>query len=113
MFLRGAALHDAGFFWEAHELWEALWHGLGRRGPTARFLQGAIQCAAAQLKILQDMPRGRQILWERADALFRGLLGDGAERIAGVDLRGWRSDLAVWFEGGGAKFPELRRRLLP
>ncbi len=113
MFLRGVTLHDAGFFWEAHELWEALWHGLERRGPTARFLQGAIQSAAAQLKILQGMPRGREILWSRADGLFRDLLAHGHEVMAGVDLRGWRGDLAAWFEGEGAEFPSLRRRLVP
>ena len=24
-FLYGLALHDGGFFWEAHEIWEAVW----------------------------------------------------------------------------------------
>ena len=50
-YLRGVELFNAGYYWEAHESWEALWHAHGRRGPTAGVLQGLIKLAAAGVKI--------------------------------------------------------------
>ena len=46
-FLRGGRLFNAGYYWEAHEVWEELWHAEGRRGPTAEVLKGLIKLAAA------------------------------------------------------------------
>ncbi|MEO6809260.1 MAG: DUF309 domain-containing protein, partial [Isosphaeraceae bacterium] len=34
----GVALFNAGYYWEAHEAWEGLWHAHQRRGPTADVL---------------------------------------------------------------------------
>jgi len=49
-FLFGCDLYNHGFFWEAHEQWEALWHRL-RKGTCERlFVQGLIQVSAAHLK---------------------------------------------------------------
>ncbi|MCA9320399.1 MAG: DUF309 domain-containing protein, partial [Planctomycetes bacterium] len=70
---RGVALYDRGFYWEAHEAWEALWHAYGRRGPVATLLQALIQLAAAQVKIRQAMPRGVASLSGRAIAALRDL----------------------------------------
>ena len=50
-YLRGVALFNAGYYWEAHESWEALWHAHGRRGATASVLQGLIKLAAAGVKV--------------------------------------------------------------
>ena len=36
-------LFNAGYYWEAHEVWEGLWHAYGRRGATADVLKGADQ----------------------------------------------------------------------
>ncbi len=35
-YLRGIDLFNAGYYWEAHEAWEPLWHALGAsaRGRT-------------------------------------------------------------------------------
>ncbi|HEX5103310.1 MAG TPA: DUF309 domain-containing protein, partial [Pirellulaceae bacterium] len=40
-------LFNQGYYWEAHEAWEALWHACGRKGPTADLLKGLIKLAAA------------------------------------------------------------------
>jgi hypothetical protein len=57
-YLRGIDLFNHGFYWEAHECWEAVWNGLGRRGETADFIKALIALAAAALKIRQGRPRG-------------------------------------------------------
>ncbi|MBM3485597.1 MAG: DUF309 domain-containing protein [Alphaproteobacteria bacterium] len=49
-FRHGADLYHHGFFWEAHEMWEGLWHAAGRRGPEADIYRGLIRLAAAAFK---------------------------------------------------------------
>src|SRR5262245_16702088 len=34
-YLYAIDLFNHGFYWEAHEAWEALWHAAGRRGLAA------------------------------------------------------------------------------
>src|SRR5688500_11645065 len=52
-YLFGFDLVNRGFYWEAHEVWEGLWHACGRSGPTADLLKGLIQLAAAGVKVRQ------------------------------------------------------------
>src|SRR3981081_2703360 len=46
-YLYGFDLFNYGYYWEAHETWESLWHAAGRRGPVATLLKGLIKLAAA------------------------------------------------------------------
>src|SRR4051794_9674841 len=55
-YLRGLDLFNAGYFWEAHEVWEGLWKAAGRRGEAADFLKGLIRLAVAGLKQRQGLP---------------------------------------------------------
>src|SRR5262249_11741445 len=32
VYLRGVTLFNAGYYWEAHEVWELVWHAHGRKG---------------------------------------------------------------------------------
>jgi hypothetical protein len=57
-YLRGIDLFNCGYYWEAHETWEGLWHRAGRQGPMAEFLKGLIKLAAAGVKVRQGQPRG-------------------------------------------------------
>ena len=57
-YLRGMILFNAGFYWEAHEAWEALWHAEGRRGVTAELLKGLIKLAAAGVKVRERQRHG-------------------------------------------------------
>ena len=55
-YLYGIDLYHAGYLWESHEAWEALWHLTDKKGPEgqcpeAQFLQGLIQNSAALLKV--------------------------------------------------------------
>lgn len=49
-YLRAIDLFNHGYYWEAHEEWEGLWHACGRRGELADFLKSLIKLAAAGVK---------------------------------------------------------------
>jgi predicted metal-dependent hydrolase len=57
-YLYAIDLFNHGFYWEAHEEWESLWHAAGRSGPTADFLKGLIKLAAAGVKLREGRPAG-------------------------------------------------------
>jgi hypothetical protein len=70
-YLRGFDLFNGGYYWEAHEVWEGLWHRAGRQGPIAEFLKGLIKLAAAGVKVRQGQPRGVTAHAAGAAAHFR------------------------------------------
>jgi predicted metal-dependent hydrolase len=94
-------LFNQGFYWEAHEAWEGLWHAAGRQGPVAEFLKGLIKLAAAGVKAREGRPVGVRRHAVRAAELLtpsRGKVLFGAdvdpllavaERIARGDDAGW------------------------
>ena len=57
-YLYGIDLFNHGYYWEAHEAWESLWHAAGRQGDVADFLKGLIKLAAAGVKSLEGNPTG-------------------------------------------------------
>jgi uncharacterized protein len=82
-YLLGIDLFNHGFFWEAHEAWEGLWHACGRRGMLADFLKGLIQLAAAGVKHRQGVPQGVTNHARRAAELWRAM---GQGRLLGLQL---------------------------
>jgi len=91
LFRRGVELFDAGYYWEAHEAWEVLWHAAGRRGPTADVLRGLIKLAAAGIKVRERREPGVRTHARRAAECFAS-----ARRQAGVHQLGL--DLDLWIE---------------
>ena len=75
-FREGIALFNAGYYWEAHEAWESLWHAHGRRGPTADLLKGLIKLAAAGVKVREGQLHG-VITMRRAGDLFEKVRSRG------------------------------------
>lgn len=69
-FLLGLDLYNAGFYWEAHEMWEKLWHLAGRKGPLADFFKALIQLAVAGVKWRQGQPDSTHKHARRAEELF-------------------------------------------
>lgn len=57
-YVRGIVLFNRGYYWEAHEEWESVWHAVGRKGPIADFLKGLIKWAAAGVKAREGRPEG-------------------------------------------------------
>jgi predicted metal-dependent hydrolase len=90
-YLFGLDLFNHGYYWEAHETWEGLWHACGRAGLVGDFLKGLIQLTAAGVKVRQGMPRGVAGLAQGAAELFekvRDALGPDTRRFLGLDLDG-------------------------
>jgi predicted metal-dependent hydrolase len=88
-YLFGIDLFNHGYYWEAHEVWEGLWHACGRSGQTGRFLKGLIHLAAAGVKVRQGIPQGVKSHARRAAELFRQTANEaGTEnaRHLGLDL---------------------------
>jgi len=89
LFDRGISLFDAGYYWEAHEAWEALWHAAGRRGPTADILRGLIKLAAAGIKVRERREGGVRTHARRAAECFASARRGGGPHQLGLDLDVW------------------------
>ena len=85
-YLRGVALFNAGYYWEAHECWESLWHAHGRRGPTAELLQGLIKLAAAGVKVREARPAGVRLHGAKAARLLENSQSGAGRYQLGLDL---------------------------
>lgn len=91
-FLAACRLFDAGYYWEAHEQWEGLWHAAGRTTPRGRAVQGLIKLAAAGVKaregnangVGRHATRALQLLREAGAQELRdgGIRWDAAVRLA-------------------------------
>ncbi len=57
MFRWGIDLFNHGYYWEAHEAWEPLWHAAKHDAQRRRFFKGLILLAAAGVKLRE----GKQI----------------------------------------------------
>jgi hypothetical protein len=71
VYLRGIDLFNFGYYWEAHEEWELLWNGAGRKGPLANFVKGLIVLACAGVKAREGRPQGVEKHARRAAQLFQ------------------------------------------
>lgn len=63
-------LFNHGYYWEAHEAWEAMWVAVGRTGPVADLLKGLIKLAAAGVKLRAGQATGTVRHAQRARELF-------------------------------------------
>lgn len=78
----GLRLNDAGFFWEAHEILEAVWHAAPKGGRDRVALRGCIQVANANLKVRMGRLAAARRLFADAGAEFAEL---GVRRSDGRD----------------------------
>lgn len=86
-YLYAVDLFNHGYYWEAHESWEGLWHAAKRRGITADFLKGLIKLAAAGVKVRQANQSGAQTHCRRARGLFHKVQESvHSDKYAGADL---------------------------
>jgi predicted metal-dependent hydrolase len=81
-FRYGLALHHAGLFWEAHEVWEAVWKAAPKNGCDRLVLRALIQLANAKLKVRMGRARAAARLVDEA----RAELAEAARRRGAVDL---------------------------
>ena len=86
--LYGTRLFKSGFFWEAHEVWEAVWL---RAAPNSRerfLLQGMIHLTNAFLKQKCGQVKAAQRLKTLAEECFvRAFQGAKGLSVMGVDFQ--------------------------
>jgi hypothetical protein len=70
-YLLGIDLFNHGYYWEAHEVWEAVWIAAGREGAAGNFFKGLIKVAAAGVKCREGSQTGVRRHGRRAEELFR------------------------------------------
>lgn len=97
-YLLGWRLFQAGYPWEAHEAWEAVWRGLPESSPGRVLLRALIRLAAAGVKARQRNRAGVAHHLEGAighlislhDAMVAGIApAKLAEWIAGINHEEW------------------------
>ena len=71
----GIALNDAGYFWEAREILEAVWAAAPQGGRERVLLRACIQIATANLKLRMQKRSAPARLWGEALAAVDELLG--------------------------------------
>jgi hypothetical protein len=82
-FRLGIDLFDAGYYWEAHEVWEGMWHAAGRRGEVAGLLKALIQLAVCAVKVREGRLDGVRTHAVRAAELLSSL---ELRTCGGIDL---------------------------
>lgn len=102
-FQRGAALFNAGEFFDAHEVWEDVW----RAAPAEekKFLQGLIQVAVALHHHSRGNLAGARSLLARAQRNLSGY----PDSHGGVDLSALRQQLAACEQALAAGLPAVCR----
>ena len=70
IWLYGVDLFNAGYFWEATEIWEKLWSRMDKQSPAAVFLQGLMMANGGILKAHCKEIDGVRAFWEQADGRF-------------------------------------------
>jgi|SRR5579872_879174 len=90
----GITLNDAGYFWEAQQVLEAVWAAAPQGGRERILLRACIQVANANLKLRMQKPQAAARHWGEALSAINGLLarrreasGDGfADRFPAATL---------------------------
>jgi predicted metal-dependent hydrolase len=86
-YLLAIDLFNHGYYWEAHEAWEALWNAHERRGPAADLLKCLIQLAVVGVKLRQGMRDAAIAHARRAAELARAVRGaTDSVRFLGLDV---------------------------
>src|SRR4030095_16411694 len=81
LYLDGIQLFNEHEFFDAHEVWEDVWHMA--YGLKHSFYQGMIQCAVALEHYKRSNPRGVLSLYKSYQTKFR----DVPDRFMGLDVK--------------------------
>ncbi len=106
-YLWGIDLFNRGFYWEAHEAWEAVWRDMRRDSMAADWCKGLIKLAAAGVKIREGRIVGMKRHANRAAELFATVHEKYSDRFAGLSpdqLRQYAQSIASEF-GTSSVFP--------
>jgi predicted metal-dependent hydrolase len=87
LYLDGIHLFNEHEFFEAHEVWEDIWHMA--YGLKYEFYQGMIQCAVALEHYRRSNPRGVVSLYDS----YRKHMRDVPDVFMGLDVKGFLSEM--------------------
>jgi len=92
-YLKGIELFNAREFFDAHEIWEELWHET--HGDSRNFIQGLIQAATALHHFQNQNLKGAKLLHTG----FHELISPYPARYLGIDKKKLTEDMDTCFEG--------------
>ena len=92
-YIKGFEFFNAREFFEAHEVWEELWHET--HGEPRNFIQGLIQAATALHHFQNSNLKGAKLLYES----FIELLAPYPSPYMGVDVAKFKADIDACFQG--------------
>lgn len=75
-FRAGLIYLEAGYFWECHEVLEAVWLQTPKGTPEREMVQALIQLANARLKVLMGRPRAARRLCDMVEGHLSNCAGD-------------------------------------
>ena len=87
-YLWGIQLFNQGYYWEAHETWEQVWHACGKTEPAADYLKGLIKLAAAGVKSREGRLEGVRRHARRSAELLGGVKDEFEGHISAPYLLG-------------------------
>ncbi len=83
----GRRFFEAGYFWEAHEVWEAVWMAAPANSAERCLVQGMIQLANAGLKRRMGRVRAAERLDEMAGVILAEAVARGGAAAMGLSDR--------------------------
>ena len=103
-YLHAVDLYNFAYWWEAHEVFEGLWHACGRTTVAGNFFQALIQFAGANIK---------QALGN--EAATRNLARNGLLRLQhtpdpymGIDTATFAQDITLWVHSNNREWVHIR-----
>ena len=96
-YLYGCDLYNRGYWWEAHEAWEMIWHLARRSSPERAALQGLIQLANCHLKLYMRRLSAVLRLQQSYGAHFDRAAGLAEMPFLGLDLPAYRARADLYF----------------
>ncbi len=97
-YLYGIDLYNYCYWWECHETLEGLWISAGRHTPHARFVQGVIQVAAANLHWHKGNRFAARSLAQKGLVRIESAAGT-AETYMGIGIDTFTADVRAYFDG--------------
>ncbi|HZR47351.1 MAG TPA: DUF309 domain-containing protein [Candidatus Manganitrophaceae bacterium] len=101
-YLHGVDLFNRFYFWEAHEVWEALWKSHPPESDPALFVQGLINLSASLLKLHMGAFPSSQKLWNAAESRLLWFQGDP---WMGVSVGRLLQEVHVYLDPAEENFP--------
>ncbi len=94
-YLFGFDLYAAGYFWEAHEVWEPVWMACAPNSRERALTAGLIQLANGCLKLVMRRPKATMRLLGEASAQLRAAAWP-AGRVMGLSPAALQQEIAAF-----------------